>query len=113
LTDLHDKLTNRSPAQTAMDAWPLPPGEPIKGKTYMADGWTYGDLPRMAPAFFDQFVEIVGAENLRWLTLANYGGPNGPSKRGQYLMSPEGQDRLREYAHWAATEPSPTKGQSQ
>ena len=38
------------------------------------------------PNLFDQFIEIVGAKNISWLTLADY----GDTKRGQCLISPAG-----------------------
>lgn len=69
----------------------LPDGEPIKGGTHLADGWVYRDLPRMAPEYFDELINLIGDENIVWLSLANYGS----SKRGQMLISPEGMERLR------------------
>lgn len=60
---------------------------------YNKPGWVYHDLPRMSPEFFDQFVEIVGQENLLWITFADY----GTSKRGQVMISPEGMQNLKEY----------------
>ncbi len=83
-----------STLQAAMDAWPLPDGEPFPGETIRADGWVYRDLPRMRPTLFDQFIEIAGEENLRWLTKADY----GDTKRGQVFISPEGAKRLTDYA---------------
>lgn len=62
-------------------------GEPFPGETLIADGWEYRDLPRMTPEFFDEFVGIVGSENIRWLTMASY---SDGAKRGQLLVSPTG-----------------------
>ncbi len=90
MSGLRDTMTNLSPLQRAMDAWPLPPGEPFPGKTYIADGWVYRDLPRMTPEFFDQLVAIIGESNIRWLSLADYGS----TKRGQMLVSPDGMKAL-------------------
>jgi len=42
------------------------------------------------PNLFDQFIEIVGAKNISWLTLADY----DDTKRGQCLISPAGLARL-------------------
>ncbi len=67
-----------------------PPGEPITGKTYRADGWVYRDLPRMAPEQLDQLVAIIGDDNIVWLSKADYGS----SKRGQLLISPAGMQSL-------------------
>lgn len=90
---LKEKLTDLSPTQRALDAMPLPTGEHFSGETLVADGWVYKDLPRLAPHLFDDFVKAVGEENIRWLTLANY----GTSKRGQLFISPAGMARLVEF----------------
>lgn len=77
-----------------MDDWGgLPAGEPIEGKTYRADGWIYRDLPRMSHEYFDKFVELVGEENIAWITLADYGF----TKRGQLLISPTGMANISAY----------------
>lgn len=70
----------------------LPEGEPIIGKNLRAEGWAYRDLPRMTPEYFDKFTEIVGADNIEWLTRAEY---HDGSKRGQLFISPAGMDRLK------------------
>ena len=44
----------------------------------------------MRPNLFDQFIEIVGAKNISWLTLADY----DDTKRGQCLISPARLARL-------------------
>lgn len=89
---LIDILKNRSALQRAMDDMPLPKGGLME--QWQAEGWEYGDLPRMSVEYFDKFVGIVGADNLRWLSIATY-GPN--SKRGQYFISPAGRENLRAY----------------
>lgn len=87
---LKEKLTDLSPVQQALDAMPFPPGEPFPGETLVADGWVYRDLPRLSPGVFDDFVKAAGEENIRWLTLADY----GTSKRGQLFISPKGMENL-------------------
>jgi hypothetical protein len=72
---------------------PMPNSEPFPGKTYIADGWVYRDLPRLSYEMFDKFVDIVGEENMVWLTEADY----GDSKRGQLLVSPAGMERVRNH----------------
>lgn len=47
--------------------------------------WTYKDLPRMIPSVKDEFVALVGEENIKWITFANY---DDGSVRGQVLLSP-------------------------
>lgn len=68
----------------------LPPGEPVPGQTYRADGWSYHDLPRFSPDMWDEFLGRMDGENYVLLTLADY----GDSKRGQILVSPEGRAQL-------------------
>jgi hypothetical protein len=65
--------------------------------------WHYRDLPQMAPASFDQFVELCGADNLKWITLAERQWPSGnTTKRGQVMISPEGMMRIAEHNASAA-----------
>ncbi|GAA0768600.1 hypothetical protein [Brevundimonas olei] len=71
----------------------MPAGEPVKGQTYRADGWVYRDLPRMAPEYFDQLIDLVGESNIVWLTKADY----GDTRRGQLLISPEGMRNIAAY----------------
>jgi hypothetical protein len=52
--------------------------------------WKYVDLPRMTHEFFNEFVNIVGEENLHWLTVAVYSS----TTRGQVLISPAGRMRI-------------------
>ena len=47
--------------------------------------WTYKDLPRMIPSVKDEFVALVGEENIKWITFASY---DDGSVRGQVLLSP-------------------------
>lgn len=66
--------------------------------------WKYGDLPKLTKEYFDKFVDIVGEENLHWITFAQYPanfmkwGNKEELFRGQYLLSPEGQERAKKYA---------------
>lgn len=64
-------------------------------------GWIYGDLPKLNRENFDKFLDIVGENNIKWLTLAqyptNFGKWNNKVElfRGQYMLSPEGKERIR------------------
>jgi hypothetical protein len=71
----------------------LPPGEPIKGKTYIADGWVYRGTPQMLPEFWGRLLGIIGPDNYVVLTKAEYEG--GKWKRGQLLVSPEGMGNIK------------------
>lgn len=52
-------------------------------------GWTYRDLPRMTHEVMKQFIELVGSENLKFLTYADYGNA---AVRGQVFISPKGME---------------------
>lgn len=47
--------------------------------------WTYKDLPRMLPEVKDDFIKLIGEENIEWITFAEY---DDGSVRGQVLLSP-------------------------
>lgn len=91
---LIDKLKHRSALQQAMDAVPLPVTKGGEIEKWQAEGWEYGDLPKMSQEYFDKFRAIAGDENLRWLTFASY-GPD--CVRGQYFISPTGRANLVAY----------------
>lgn len=61
--------------------------------------WTYTDLPKITQDVMDEFVESVGSDNLKWITMAQYKNW-GPEKldlvRGQVLISPAGMQILKE-----------------
>jgi hypothetical protein len=67
------------------------------GFTDHRSDWVYRDLPRMKEEFFDLFLNIVGNENISWLTQAEYQEDGYRSRRGQLLVSPEGIERARAY----------------
>jgi hypothetical protein len=89
-----------SALKEALDAMPLPAGEPFKGETLLADGWQYRDLPRMTEDALEKLMGIIGSENLRWLTQARYETEQGVAVRGQCLISPAGFANMK--AHSAA-----------
>ncbi|MES2753819.1 MAG: hypothetical protein V4659_04065 [Pseudomonadota bacterium] len=70
----------------------LPPGEPIEGKTYRADGWAYIDPPgRFSPEAWADFLAMFGAGQAVILALSAGRTIEGaPWRRGQILISPEG-----------------------
>ena len=74
-------------------AIPLPPGEPVKGKTYIADGWVYRDFPRRVTyEVWDQFLAAMGKDNYVILIMSK----DNDWKRGQFLISPEGMKNLQQ-----------------
>lgn len=79
----------------------MPPGEPVTGKTFRADGWQYVDLPsRLTFAFKDEFFAIIGEGN--YFILVESFSRQDDWWRGQILISPDGQRRMK--AHSEATE---------
>lgn len=60
--------------------------------------WTYRDLPRLTHKLMEEFKQLVGEENLYWITYADY----GKTVRGQVLISPDGMTRITN--HLASTE---------
>lgn len=75
----------------------MPKSEPFPGKTLVADGWEYRDLPRMTQEQFNQFLDVVGEENVEFLTFARYNSDSGCRVRGQLMISPYGMQKLKEH----------------
>ena len=73
----------------------LPPGEPVKGKTLVADGWVYRDLPRMTQEAMGILLGVIGEDNYEFLTSAKYPDKeHGVAVRGQVMISPLGMENL-------------------
>lgn len=78
----------------------MPDGEPIPGKTYRADGWSYFDLPGKAtPKMWNYLLGIIGKVDEDYIILIESEGDskNGPWKRGQLLISPKGMENVRNH----------------
>ena len=73
---------------------PLPIIEPFPDENLRAQGWVYRDLPRISPEFFEILIKTIGEENIRWLSMADYGN----AKRGQCFISPKGIENLKAYS---------------
>ena len=74
----------------------VPPGEPIPGKTYRADGWVYRDLPTwLSPNMKDLFFSIIGVENTVILASSERTIDDVKYWRGQLLISPAGIENMR------------------
>jgi hypothetical protein len=68
-----------------------PPGEPIAGQTYRADGWAYVDPPgKMTPDLWQEFVDLFGEDHCVMLVVSEGVSGGEPFKRGQFLTSPTG-----------------------
>lgn len=68
------------------------------GLTDHRSDWVYRDLPQMLDIYFDLFLNIVGEENISWLTRAEYNDKGQIYRRGQLLVSREGLARANRYA---------------
>ena len=82
----------------------LPPGEPVSGKTYRADGWAYIDPPvRFSPEIWDHFLALIGEGEFVILvgSSGNHPSDEKPFVRGQLLVSPAGMANLQAAARRA------------
>lgn len=72
----------------------MPPGEPVPGKTYRADGWAYVDPPtKFSPDMWQLMLGIFG--DGEYVVLAKTTGPD--FVRGQLLVSPRGMENMEAY----------------
>lgn len=70
-------------------------------------GWRYKDLPKLSEEDFAKFVEIAGEGNLRWITRASYPCKDGGKlHRGQVMISPDGIERISQYARSSSPTPA-------
>lgn len=63
------------------------------------EDWAYRDMPKTREDFFDMFIKILGADNIKWITFAMYLHDGVTYKRGQFWLSPEGIKRASEYTN--------------
>ncbi len=70
----------------------IPPGEPVPGKTYRADGWAYVSTPgHFSPEGWDRMISDIGEGNVVVLAATTRTLPDRrPIIRGQLLISPDG-----------------------
>ena len=83
----------------------VPPGEPIPGKSYRADGWSYRDFlgQWFTVKVWDEMVTSLGKEGRDFVYLAASSRPASGERprlvRGQLLISPAGERDLKAWAH--------------
>lgn len=78
----------------------IPLGEPVKDKTYIADGWVYRDIPgRFSHEMWDKFLGLLGEGN--YVILAKSESEADDWVRGQFLISPDGMKNMAEYSSQA------------
>jgi hypothetical protein len=76
----------------------LPPGEPLPGKTYRADGWIYWDAPaRFTPHVWATLLAKLGKPQDDYVILAQSSGTDHQGVgwiRGQLLIAPWAVENL-------------------
>ena len=50
----------------------MPPGEPMVGKTYRADGWVYREVARCSPESWDRILGMIGEERGSPMIITRY-----------------------------------------
>lgn len=83
-----ERLSKMSPVEIMQEM------EQALAKSLGKPDWTYRDLPRMTRESLDRMIQIIGEEEIYWITFADY----GESVRGQLLISPVGMEALRQYS---------------
>lgn len=71
----------------------LPTTEPIRGKTYRADGWAYIEMMHVKTpiTWFDEIEAVAGEGHLVYIS--KYAFPDGTGA-AMFMLSPEGQERV-------------------
>lgn len=59
--------------------------------------WSYRDLPKMPPELFQEFCDVAGSENLKWITTATYEIGGKKLRRGQVMISPKGLQNMQQF----------------
>lgn len=66
-------------------------------------GWVYKDFPKSFPVTFEKVMKIIGEENMKVLSFAQYpfSDERFPEEdrlvRGQFLISPTGMENLQDF----------------
>lgn len=68
----------------------LPPGEPVSGKTYRADGWVYREIYWCEISTWNRILGAIG--DGQYVILART--TRGPRTRGQLMISPTGMSNI-------------------
>jgi 3-phenylpropionate/cinnamic acid dioxygenase small subunit len=59
--------------------------------------WYYHDVPMLEDGFFKRFLEIVGEENIHWITKTARENGGKLYHRGQAMISPQGKTNVRKW----------------
>lgn len=88
----------------------IPPGEPVEGESYRADGWAYIDPPGLfSPEAWDALLGHFGEGEVVILAgTSGFMADGRPFKRGQLLVSPKGMEAVARFV--AENTPPTTPG---
>lgn len=66
----------------------------------LSEGWIYKDVAPaiMTPEVWELFLTIMGKGNYHILAMTSFTQGGKPFKRGQFIISPEGQKNMRDYS---------------
>ena len=89
------KFPNQHPS---FDSPFMPPGEPVTGKTYRADGWRYID-PHVtfSPEMWDLYLSAFGEGEYHILATSMSSRNGVIHVRGQILVSPRGMENAAKF----------------
>lgn len=73
----------------------LPPGEPVPGHTYRADGWMYLVVPSVTVGQWNAMLVTAGEDEV---VLMSYDFTPTTIENGRLLISPTGQARIEMHA---------------
>ena len=72
--------------------------EEAMNEAFKVTGWHYRDINWMKVSDFDQMLEIFGVDNYKVITsTVRDDWEGGPFRRGQYLISPQGMENLKDW----------------
>lgn len=77
-----------------LDLWADPIAEMARKRFGLADDWRYKDFPRMRREFWLDLLSILGEDNIKLLTYADYGKD---MVRGSMMISPHGFENVAAY----------------
>ncbi len=73
--------------------------EEAMNEAFQTTGWFYRDINWMTLPYFDEMLEIFGADNYKLITgTVRNDWEGGPFRRGQFLISPQGIKNVKEWS---------------
>lgn len=72
--------------------------EEAMNEAFKTTGWHYRDINWMKVSDFDQMLEIFGEDNYKVIAgTVRDDWEGGPFRRGQFLISPQGMENIKEW----------------